>query len=115
MQIIKDNQLCDNAWQFIADDADLPAGDISVSFNKWQQAETQLLNHEGKLGVRIGSADAIASIASDLDKIALVELDFPDFADGRRGDQLLPAFARGRPGWCASQSDWHPGRCRDQY
>lgn len=83
MQIIKDNQLCDNAWQFIADDADLPAGDISVSFNKWQQAVAQLLNHEGKLGVRIGSADAVANIASDLDKIALVELDFPDFADGR--------------------------------
>jgi len=83
MQIIKDKQITDNTWQFVADDAELLAGDISVSLAKWQQNQTRLLSHEGKLGVRIAPADAVASIASNLDKIALVEPDFPDFADGR--------------------------------
>ncbi len=83
MQVIKDSQIIDDNWQSLADDAEVAAGDISVSLSRWQQDKAQLLAHDGKLGIRISPADNVADIAGDLDKIALVELDFPDFADGR--------------------------------
>jgi len=83
MQIIKDKQIIDDTWSYIADDAELKAGDISVSLIRWKQDKQQLLAHVGKLGVRIGPADSVDDIAPDLKDIQLIELDFPDFADGR--------------------------------
>jgi uncharacterized protein (DUF934 family) len=83
MQIIKDKQIVDDTWSFVADDAKLKAGDISVSLARWKQDKQQLLTHAGKVGVRIGPADAMDDIAPDLANIQLIELDFPDFADGR--------------------------------
>jgi len=83
MQIIKDQQIIDDSWQSLADDAEFTAGNVSVSVNRWQQDKSKLLAHDGKLGIRISPADSVADFADDLDKIALVELDFPDFADGR--------------------------------
>jgi len=83
MQIIKDKQIIDDTWSYVADDAELKAGDITVSLARWKQDKQQLLAHNGKLGIRIGPADSIDEIASELKNIQLIELDFPDFADGR--------------------------------
>ena len=83
MQIIKDQQIIDDTWNYVADDAELNAGNISVSLTRWKQDKQQLLTRDGKLGVRIGPADAVDDIAADLKNIQLIELDFPDFADGR--------------------------------
>ena len=83
MQIIKDQQIIDDTWNYVADDAELKSGNISVSLARWKQDKQQLLTHDGKLGVRIGPADAVNDIAPDLKNIQLIELDFPDFADGR--------------------------------
>jgi uncharacterized protein (DUF934 family) len=83
MQIIKDKQIIDDTWSFVADDAELKPGNISVSLARWKQDKQQLLTHDGKLGVRIGPADFVDDIAPDLKDIQLIELDFPDFADGR--------------------------------
>lgn len=83
MQIIKDKQIIDNAWSYVADDAELKTGNITVSIPRWKQDKKQLLAHEGKLGLRMSPADTVDEIAQDLNKIQLIELDFPDFADGR--------------------------------
>ncbi len=83
MQIIKDKQIIDDSWSYIADDAELKDGDISVSLARWKSDKQQLLQSNGKKGVRIGPADSIGEIAADLKDIQLVELDFPAFADGR--------------------------------
>ena len=83
MQIIKDKQIVDDTWSYVPDDAELKAGNISVSIVRWKQDKQQLLAHEGKLGIRIRPADSIEDIAPDLKDIQLIELDFPDFADGR--------------------------------
>lgn len=83
MQIIKDRQLTDNNWHFINDDSELPAtGDITVSLTRWQQQEPVLLTHDGQVGIRLSSTDSTDQI-SNLDKLALIELDFPAFTDGR--------------------------------
>jgi uncharacterized protein (DUF934 family) len=83
MQIIKDKQIIDDSWSYIADDAELKDADISVSLTRWKKDRAQLLKSQGKKGVRIGPADAVADIADDLADIELIELDFPAFADGR--------------------------------
>ncbi|NOS87413.1 MAG: DUF934 domain-containing protein [Methylococcaceae bacterium] len=94
MQIIKDQQLTDNTWQSLSDDDQLSAGDISVSLTRWQHDKAQLLAHDGKLGIRIHPSDDVAGIADDLPKLQLIELDFPDFADGRLFSQAW--LLRGR-------------------
>ncbi len=83
MQIIKDRQLVENNWQFIADDQSLPTtGNITVSLKRWQEEQAELKAHQGEIGLRISSTDTTDSI-NDLDQLALIELDFPVFTDGR--------------------------------
>jgi uncharacterized protein (DUF934 family) len=94
MQIVKDKKIIDDTWRFVADDTELGDGDVSVSLARWKQEKQQLLSHGRKLGVRIGPADSVADISADLDKIQLIELDFPDFADGRLFSQAW--LLRGR-------------------
>ena len=83
MQIIKDKQIIDDPRSFIADDSPLAAGDICVSLQRWQNERQNLLAHDGKLGVRLNSSDEVAELSDDLDNIALIELEFPAFTDGR--------------------------------
>ena len=83
MQIVKDNQLIDNSWKYVADGAELVDGDITISLLRWEKDHQQLLAHEGKLGLRIAPNDSVDEMAANLKGIDLVELDFPDFADGR--------------------------------
>lgn len=83
MQVIKDKQIVNDSWRTIADEVNVSDGDITVSFARWRQHKQDLLNHNGKLGVRISPADSVAGLADDLDKLQLIELNFPDFADGR--------------------------------
>jgi uncharacterized protein (DUF934 family) len=83
MQIIKDKQIVDDTWSHVADDGELIPGNICVSLERWKQDKQQLLAHDGKLGIRIEPADSIDEIAPDLKDFQLIELNFPDFADGR--------------------------------
>jgi len=83
MQVIKDKQIVDDSWSYVADDTELKDGDISVSLARWKKDKQLLLKSNGKIGVRIGPADSVEDIAADLKDIQLVELDFPAFADGR--------------------------------
>ncbi len=94
MQLIKDQQIIDNTWQYIADTDELKSGDISVSFARWQRDKQELFSNDGKLGVRISSTDIVDELAEDLEKLQLIELDFRDFADGRLFSQAW--LLRGR-------------------
>jgi uncharacterized protein (DUF934 family) len=94
MQIIKDKHIMDDIWSYVADDAELKAGNISVSLSRWKQDKQQLRADDRKLGVRIGPDDSVDDIAPDLKDIQLIELDFPDFADGRLFSQAW--LLRGR-------------------
>lgn len=82
MQIIKDKQLIDNTWRYLADEAELTAGDKVVSLTRWQQDKKKLMD-SGSCGIRINPADPIEALAADLADIDLIELNFPGFADGR--------------------------------
>jgi uncharacterized protein (DUF934 family) len=83
MQIIKDKQIIDNTWTFIADDSELIDGDISVSPKRWNKEKELILNRHGKQGLRLSPTDKVEDIADDLKLISLIELNFPAFTDGR--------------------------------
>ncbi len=84
MPILKDQLITENTWSFVADDAPLATGDITVSLKRWNDDKAQLLKHDGKVGIRLNSDDPSDALSSgDLASIDLVELDFPVFTDGR--------------------------------
>ena len=87
MPIIKDQQISENTWRFVADDAPLVDGDITVSVQRWTQDKAQLLQHRAKIGVRLAPADLVDALSDDLSSISLIELNFPAFTDGRSFSQ----------------------------
>jgi uncharacterized protein (DUF934 family) len=85
MQIIKDHKITDDQQQFVADDQPFPhQGDITVSLARWQKERAQLIGSiTGKLGVRLSPADSVEALVNDLDHLALIEVEFPIYTDGR--------------------------------
>jgi uncharacterized protein (DUF934 family) len=83
-QIIKDRSIIEDRWQRIADDSPLPeAGDIIVSFKRWQQERAALQARKGGLGVIIGNGISVGEIQNDLQHFGLIAIQFPQFKDGR--------------------------------
>ncbi|MDD2759869.1 MAG: DUF934 domain-containing protein [Methylomonas sp.] len=84
MPIIKDQQITENTWTFVADDSPLVDGDITVTLRRWNEDKQQLASHNGKIGIRLTPSDPSDAVgATDLSGISLIELDFPAFTDGR--------------------------------
>ncbi len=85
MQILKNQQLTENTWKFLPDDAELPDEpiDITVSLKRWIQDQEILKKYPGKLGIRLNPDDSIDSLPSSLKKVPLIEINFPTFTDGR--------------------------------
>ncbi|MFP6655326.1 MAG: DUF934 domain-containing protein [Myxococcota bacterium] len=68
----------------VEDDADLPeAGDVLVSLERFTSEKEALIARPGALGVLLRPEQPVGELAKDLDKIALIALDFPVFSDGR--------------------------------
>lgn len=83
MQILKDREIIEDNFRYITDEEIIDGDNISISLARWQQEKSQLQQHDGKVGVRLGSTDSAAAIADDLADISLIELNFPAFTDGR--------------------------------
>lgn len=94
MPIIKDQQISDNAWSFVADDAPLTDGNVTVTLNRWQTEKQALLQHSGSIGIRLSPADSVEAISNDLASFKLIELYFPVFTDGRSFSQARLLRAR---------------------
>jgi uncharacterized protein (DUF934 family) len=84
MALIKDGQLIEDSFQAVADDAVLPeSGCVLVSLARWQNDREALISRGAAVGVRLRSDEAPDALASDLEHLALVALEFPVFRDGR--------------------------------
>lgn len=83
MQLIKDKRLTENNWHYCADEDSLVAGNITVSFARWQKDHAQLQQHSGKVGIRVTVADDFEAINKVLNQLPLIELNFAAFTDGR--------------------------------
>ncbi len=86
MRVIKDRRLLEDEWQLIrAPEADmaLPTGAVIVPFAYWQAEREALLQQDGPKAVWIDGSVETEALLDDLDKFALIALDFPVFKDGR--------------------------------
>lgn len=83
-RIIKDGAVVDDNWQLLREIAEgfLPAGPIIVPLDYWLQQRDVLLAR-GEVGVWLSSEQPPAPLATDLDQIPVVAIDFPLFTDGR--------------------------------
>ncbi len=84
MALIKDGQPVRDPWIALPDDVELPSsGPVIVSLSRWQTERGALSERADPVGVRLASHQAASDIASGLNRIALVALEFPTFRDGR--------------------------------
>ena len=84
MPLLKDGKPVADAWVAVADGEPIPADRPAIlSLERWQAEREALRGHNGRLGVRLASGEKVEDIADDLDRLALVALDFPKFQDGR--------------------------------
>jgi uncharacterized protein (DUF934 family) len=86
-QYILDGRIRDNPWRFVvAEDCEsgVPAGShLIVPLTVWQEHRDELRQRDESLGVCLEPGEEPADIADDLDRLAVVAIHFPKFADGR--------------------------------
>ena len=73
----------EDAFTKVADDQELPPGDVIISLARFQTDGDRLLSEGRQIGVRVENDEAVEDLAYDLPRIALVALDYPKFRNGR--------------------------------
>jgi uncharacterized protein (DUF934 family) len=88
MPLIKQGRIAADPFQSVADGAALPGeGPILIGLARWQEERGLIEPRNTAIGVRIKPAEAVGQLAGDLDRLALVALEFPKFNDGRAFSQ----------------------------
>jgi uncharacterized protein (DUF934 family) len=83
LQIIRDRSIVDDDFVHVADGAELPAtGKPIVTLARFVKEREALLARTSALGVRVPS-DKLPSDIPDLEKLALVAIEFAKFTEGR--------------------------------
>lgn len=87
--IIKNKTVVDDDWSVLrlsendtAESVAVAAGKVIVPLSVWQ-AQRASLQQRADLGVWLASDQRAESLRDDLDKFAVIAVDFPRFADGR--------------------------------
>lgn len=87
--LIKNKRIAPDNWQLLkpAADGGMPdmplTGDWIVPLAIWNEQRSQLSQRSGKNGVLLENTDDPRVLAPDFDKLALIEVSFPKFTDGR--------------------------------
>jgi len=82
-QLIKRGALAADRFTLVRDaTAELPAGPVIVPLASWL-AQRDAFAARGDVGVWLAPADDPAALASDVARLPVVAVDFPQFADGR--------------------------------
>jgi len=76
-------ELVDDRFTTVADDEELPAGDIILSLNRYQAEGEALAGSGREIGVLLAGDEAVESLVYDLPRIPVIALSFAKFRDGR--------------------------------
>jgi uncharacterized protein (DUF934 family) len=88
-QIILDKQIANDDWTLVADDMALTSAKEVINFIRWANAigsEKEALiakRDAGTLGIQLNAGDTADLLADDSQGFALINVEFPQFADGR--------------------------------
>lgn len=87
--IIKDKTVMEDEWLVLrlgegetAENVAVPTGKVIVPLKVWQ-VQRATLQARAELGVWLASDERAEELQTELDKFALIAVDFPKFADGR--------------------------------
>lgn len=84
MALLRDGRVVADPFTAVAADEPVPAtGPVIVTLARFQADRSALLGRGTPLGVRLASDQHPEAIAADLDRLAVVALEFPKFRDGR--------------------------------
>lgn len=83
MQLIRNGVFAEDSFVTVADEDALPDGPAVVSLERWQAERETLRARNTPIGVRLKSGQEPSVIVDDLDKLALVALEFPAYRNGR--------------------------------
>ncbi len=87
-KVIRNQQIVDDDWTTIADDAGIPAaGRVIFSFKRWQEVRDALKTGDVVAGVRIPNTVDVATLWDQLKDRPLIAIEFPAFGDGRAFSQ----------------------------
>ncbi|HEX6996911.1 MAG TPA: DUF934 domain-containing protein [Gammaproteobacteria bacterium] len=82
--LVKDGRLVDDPFvDATAGEALPPEGAVIVSLEQWQAWREALIARGTPLGLRLRSDQHPEAIADDVDRFAVIALEFPKFRDGR--------------------------------
>jgi uncharacterized protein (DUF934 family) len=88
-QIILDKQIANDDWTLVADDAALSDAKEAINFSRWASAEGATKDalvakrDTGTLGIQLNAGDTADLLAEESQGFALINVEFPKFADGR--------------------------------
>jgi uncharacterized protein (DUF934 family) len=82
-QIIRRRELVQDDWRYLVEDPQGAARSLILPLAAWHEQREQWWLWAGRLGVRIGPADRVELLRSDLARLALIAIEFPGPADGR--------------------------------
>ena len=96
MPLIKGGRFVTDPWRPLADDEPVPAEPqpVTISAARWFKERDALAVAPAQLGLRIPNDMPVAKLAADLERVALIVLNFPKFTDGRAYSQAR--LLRGR-------------------
>lgn len=73
----------DDPFTSVADEDELPHGDVIISLTRFQADGDRLLSEGRTIGVRLEPNENVEDLAYDLPRIAVVAPAFPKYRDGR--------------------------------
>jgi len=83
MKIIYHQHIETNRWLHLDDDVVLADAAVSLSLRRWLRDRNILKEHTKPLAVRLEPDDDPATLADDLQTLAMVAIVFPNFSEGR--------------------------------
>jgi len=84
MQIIRNGAIVEDAWQHVADGAELPSsGAIIVSLQRYIDERDALRTRPDGVGVRLRSDQEAKLVVPYAAELAVIAIEFPTFKDGR--------------------------------
>jgi uncharacterized protein (DUF934 family) len=87
--LIKEQRIVEDSWRLLnrgpaGELSEVPSqGDVIVPFALWHDHRDAFLAYPGRLGVWLDANESPDAIVADLQRFALVAVNFPKFGDGR--------------------------------
>jgi uncharacterized protein (DUF934 family) len=82
-RLLRDREIADDDWLYVAEAAESPAAGLIVSFEQWQNEPDTWIARGRRLGVVLSPQHTVEALAPDLEKFTLVAANFPGPSEGR--------------------------------